>query len=116
MEEHWTAPSGGTLLGLNRVVREGKTVHREYLSIDFDGVSAALSVHLFREPRETVTYPVAFAGEREIHFQNLQHERLTDMVYRRDDGQLTITLSGVRKGEPFRDEIVLFASHGLVEV
>src|SRR6267154_1605160 len=38
-EEYWTKPSGGTMLGISRVVAGGKTVFSEYAQIrEQDGV------------------------------------------------------------------------------
>src|SRR4029453_18050159 len=34
MEEHWTEPAGGILLGLHRDVKEGRTVLFEFLRIE----------------------------------------------------------------------------------
>jgi hypothetical protein len=107
MEEHWTSQSGGTLLGMNRVVRDGKTVHKEFIFIESTENGTSLSVSLFRQPEETVHYCLSDTGDRKAVFSNREHSRLQKISYRRHENDLVITLEGERAQMPFRDEITL---------
>ncbi len=33
-EEHWSSPAGGTMMGMNRTISGGRTVHRESLLLE----------------------------------------------------------------------------------
>ena len=49
IEEHWTRPDGGTLLGMGRTVKGGKTLFFEYLRIE-----TGLPIIKAEEPLATV--------------------------------------------------------------
>jgi hypothetical protein len=95
------------LLGTNRVVRDGKTVHKEFIWIETTKEGATLTVQVFREPAETVKYRLASTGSNTATFQNLEHKRLQTMRYTRAGAELTILLSGLRKEKEFEEEIKL---------
>jgi len=112
MEEHWTAQAGGTLLGMNRMVKAEATPHREFLSIETKEGKTTLTVYLFRQPPDSpvpVTYSLTALDGRKAVFENPDHERLSRMTYRRDGNTLHILIEGRRKDQPFRDEFVLTA-------
>ena len=107
MEEHWTTQSGDTLLGFNRVVKDGKTVHKEFIWIELADVTATLSVHVFREPAETVKYKLATHANHSATFENLSHKRLQRMTYLREKDEMLILLAGVRQDKPFEEKLRL---------
>lgn len=110
MEEHWTAPSGSTLVGMNRVVTDGKTTHREYLAIDTIDGKTVMTVFVARKmdaPIEPVGFSLTESKEDHAVFTNPQHERLSKITYDRDDKKMHILLEGRRKDQPFKDSIEL---------
>lgn len=107
MEEHWTAQSGDTLLGMNRLVRDGKTVHKEFIWIETTEKGTSLSVRVFREPEETVVYALSEIGDRKAVFENVEHRRLFRMTYRLELEALVILLEGERANGSYREEISL---------
>ena len=110
MTEQWSPLDGGTMLAWNRMIKDGKTAHREFISIVI-GDPTTLTVQVFHQPEEMVTYNLVRSEGREAVFENLDHERLQRMIYRRERDRVMILLEGRRKGEPFRDEIVLKLSN-----
>jgi hypothetical protein len=110
MEEHWTTQEGGSLLGMNRVVKDGKTVHKEFIWIEVSEAGTTLNVQVFRDPVETVPYKLIRVEKNLAIFSNPQHARLTTMTYRRTGAELSITLEGTRKEQPYKEEIKLTKS------
>src|SRR5215469_15138300 len=45
-EEHWIAPSGGTMLGISRTVAQGKTVFTEYAQIREENGAITMQVQI----------------------------------------------------------------------
>ena len=106
MVELWSAFDGGTSLAYNRLIKNGVTAHKEFIWIDL-GPPVKLSVHVFREPEETIVYELVESGAHRAVFENQNHVRLQRMTYKRAGSFLTILLEGDRKGGRFQEEIVL---------
>ena len=94
IEEHWTTPSGGSMLGMSRTVASEKTVEFEYLRIEqrVDGIfyvahpKASCPGTDFKLTRSSVTEAV---------FENPQHDFPKRIIYRKtgEDG-LTASIDG----------------------
>jgi hypothetical protein len=79
-EEQWMKPSGGTMLGMSRTVRAGKTTEFEFLQIrDVDG---ALAYVAKPSGQAEATFPVKSLTEREVVFENLKHDFPHRVIYR----------------------------------
>lgn len=98
--EHWLAPDGGTMLGINRTVAGDRTVFFEYLRIEVEdgGPLVYLASPKGRHP------PTRFArvdqGPQWIAFENPTHDFPQRIEYRRAGTQLTMTISGQEQGQP----------------
>lgn len=105
MEEHWTAASGGTLVGLNRMVADDKTPHREFLTIETKDGRTTLTVILpLRRPLAEVEYALKEHSENRAVFVNPEHARLHTMIYWREGADLRCRIEGVRNDGPFSDD------------
>jgi hypothetical protein len=87
MEEHWTAPSGGALLGLHRDVKNGRMVSFEFLRIDAsDG-----KVAYWASPRSAPPTPFRLKelgpGPRVV-FENPEHDFPQRIIYWKTDDDL----------------------------
>lgn len=87
IEEQWTAPAGGMMIGMSRTVKNGKTVEFEYLRIQQrdDGI------FYIAQPggRPATEFKLTSASESEWIFENLQHDFPKRIRYRRNaDGSL----------------------------
>jgi hypothetical protein len=77
-EEHWTAPAGGTLLGMSRTVRGGKTVAYEFMEIrETDTLLFIASP----SGQTRTTFRLAATGERRVEFENADHDFPQKVIY-----------------------------------
>lgn len=98
--EQWTAPAGGSMLGVARTVSDGKTVFFEFLRIveQEDG-----RLELFATPfgQETIRFAMTAFGSQEVAFENPEHDFPQRILYRlAADGKLLGRIEGTVNGEP----------------
>lgn len=99
IEEHWTRPEGGTLIGMGRTVRGGKTVEFEYLRIEERPDGVYYVAHPFARPGTDFKL-MRFDGSEAV-FENPQHDFPTRVIYRKNaDGSLSARIEGARGGKP----------------
>lgn len=99
VEEHWTAPRGGVLLGMGLVARPPRGASYEYLRvIDDDGVLVYVA-----EPmgQSETRFPLAELGHDRVVFANGDHDWPRRIEYLLGEGgELCVRLDGVgREGE-----------------
>ncbi|HEX6852917.1 MAG TPA: DUF6265 family protein [Candidatus Polarisedimenticolaceae bacterium] len=94
VDEHWTAPSGGSMLGMSRTVADGSTREFEYLRI----VARADGIFYIAHPgaRSPGTeFKLTRSSEGEAVFENPQHDFPKRITYRLGaDGTLTAVVDG----------------------
>lgn len=101
VEEHWTGPAGGAMLGNSRAVRDGKMTEFEFLRIEARGEE------VFYMPQPAGKPPLDFkftpTTKDEAVFVNPGHaDHLKRIVYRRNaDGTLTARIEGASGGRSF---------------
>jgi hypothetical protein len=105
MEELWTAPRGGALLGIHSDVKAGRLVSWEFLRIadSGDGVS------YFASPRSAAPtlFKLVDIGERRAVFENRQHDFPQRIVYWLDaQGALHARIEGPQEGRTVSEEWV----------
>lgn len=102
-EEHWSAPSGGLLIGMHRDVREGRAVGFEFFRIQAqDGVITYLS-----QPggRPAVPFKMKEMGAQRIVFENLGHDFPQRIIYwQTQPGELRARVEGAVDGKLESDE------------
>ena len=102
--EQWTAPAGGTMLGVSRTVRNGRTVEWEFVVIRAAS-DGALAYHAHPSGQASAEFRLVRAGDREAVFENAAHDYPQRVGYRLDgDGNLTAWIEGVRNGATRRIE------------
>lgn len=97
MEEIWTLPKGGVMLGLHRDVALGKPAFFEFLRIeDRDGEMIYVA-----SPRGagTTEFSLKTLAENHAVFENLEHDFPQRIIYRRDDDRLTARVEGEVDGK-----------------
>lgn len=102
-EEHWTRPGGGTMLGVNRTVINGRTVAFEYVRIESTPHGIVyLASPIGRHP------PTRFAlkerGPRWVVFENPAHDFPQRIVYERRGDRLEARIEGEQDGEPISEQ------------
>lgn len=97
--EAWLAPAGGSMLGVSRTVKAGKTVAHEFMRIHAlaDG---ALAFTAKPSNQSEATFPVVRIGKQEIVFENKAHDFPQRIIYRLTaPGKLAARIEGIRDGK-----------------
>jgi len=97
-EEQWTAPAGGTMLGMNRIVSNGETVAFEFLRIveQEDGWTGLIASP---SGQETARFRLTSMHTHEVVFENPAHDFPQRIIYRLDqDGNLRGRIEGAVDG------------------
>ncbi len=98
VEEHWMAPSGGSMLGMSRTVANGKTVEYEFLRIA--GVNGRLAYIARPSGQAEATFPLKSLEAGVVVFEDLAHDFPQRIIYRRqDDGSMTARIEGTMNGQ-----------------
>jgi uncharacterized protein DUF6265 len=98
MEELWTAPKGGVMLGMHRDVKGDRLSSFEFLRIESgpDG----LVYQAQPRGRPATPFPLKEAAARKVVFENLQHDFPQRIVYwATEDGALHARVEGMLKGK-----------------
>ncbi len=96
--ETWTAPAGGTLLGVGRTVKRGKTVSHEFMQIRETGPGQIAFIALPSGQSEA-SFPLVRLSGQEAVFENPQHDFPQRVIYRRNGDLLTGRVEGSEGGE-----------------
>jgi hypothetical protein len=98
IEESWSRPAGGTLLGWSRVVKAGRTVSREFLQIEAKDGKLVYTPRV--GPNATATpFPLIKLTEDEVIFENPAHDFPQRIIYRKQAGGLFARIEGKDKGK-----------------
>jgi hypothetical protein len=96
-EEHWMRPAGGTMVGMSRSVRAGKTTEYEFLQIrDVNGTLAYIAKP--SGSAETL-FPLKMIGHGEVVFENPDHDFPQRIIYRRGSSGITARIEGTVGGK-----------------
>jgi uncharacterized protein DUF6265 len=81
--EQWMAPAGGSMLGMARVVRDGRMVAYEYTRI----VTTNDGLVFIASPsgQETAEFALKKMGDNEVVFENPDHDFPQRIIYRMVD-------------------------------
>ncbi len=101
VEEHWTRPDGGAMLGLGRTVRQGRMVAFEFLRI----ITRGAAIVYVAQPggRPATEFPMTSSGANVAVFENPAHDHPTLIRYRRTGNALTAEVEGTEQGKPVRE-------------
>ena len=97
LEERWSAPRDGMMLGTSQYTKEGRTLFFELSRVEGrDG-----KVTLWPQPggKPTVGFTLARATAGEAVFENLSHDFPRRLVYKKSDQGLAIHLEGDEAGK-----------------
>jgi hypothetical protein len=97
IEEHWMKPSGGSMLGMSRTIRGGKTTEFEFLQIrEVDGSLAYIAKP---SGQSEATFPLESVTERELIFENATHDFPQRVIYRRTATGIAARIEGTMNGQ-----------------
>lgn len=96
--EQWTAPAGGTMLGMSRTVSGGKTVAFEYLRI-VEEEGGWLVLIASPSGQETARFRMVSMSEYDVVFENTEHDFPQRIIYRLvASGKLLGRIEGIVDG------------------
>lgn len=113
--EQWMLPAGGSMLGVNRSVKNGKTTAFEFMRIVETGQT---SLMLIASPsgQPTATFMLASMSDDEVIFENPDHDFPQRIAYRRQpDARLLGWIDGKISGSKRRVEFPMTAIDCLAE-
>jgi len=103
IEEHWTRPAGGSMIGMGRTISGGKTVFFEYLRIEARADGIFYVAH--PKARPGTDFKLTRLSANEALFENPAHDNPKKILYRKNsDGSLTARIEGEEKGKPVSEE------------
>lgn len=98
ISEQWMKPAGGTMIGMGRTVKDGKTVAFEFLRLAPD----ASGIAYIAKPSENTTetaFKLVKSGAMEATFENLEHDFPQRIIYRRNGDNLVARIEGTMSGK-----------------
>ncbi len=94
IEEHWTLPAGGTMIGMGRTLAGGRTVFYEYLRLE----QRADGIYYVAHPKARTPgteFKLTRLQGREATFENPAHDFPKKITYARNaDGSLSARVEG----------------------
>jgi hypothetical protein len=96
--EHWMKPAGGTLIGMSRTVRGGKTTGFEYIRI----VTTEGGIDYVAKPssnKDETAFRLVKSSASEAVFENLAHDFPQRIIYRSQPGGLFARIEGTQNGK-----------------
>lgn len=104
-EEHWTAPAGGAMLGMYRIIHEGKATFYELLTLTEEKGSLVMKLKHFNpdmtgweEKADMTRFPLVKITKDQLFFNGLTFTRV-------DEDRMTIHLALRGKDGTVREEI-----------
>jgi hypothetical protein len=79
--EQWMPPAGGTMLGMSRNVRDGRTVAFEFIRI-IEQDDGELAFIASPSGQRTASFSMTDIKEREVTFENPDHDFPQRIIYR----------------------------------
>jgi hypothetical protein len=96
VEEHWTTPAGGVMVGMNRSIQKSGKAFFEFLRIEQrDGKLAYVAMP---GGRPATVFPLKSLTETRVVFENLEHDFPQRVIYWRDSQRLCARVEGNVKG------------------
>ena len=97
MEEVWTAPGGGVMLGLHRDVKPNGKTSFEFLRIEEK--EGSLIYQAQPGGRPATPFPLKESSESRIVFENLKHDFPQRIIYWREGDRLCARVEGTINGK-----------------
>ncbi len=97
--EHWLPLAGGSLLGIGRTIKGGKTVEFEFLQIRA-GEDGRITYFAQPSGQSPAAFPLLRMSETEVVFENLAHDFPQRVAYRLDGKtRLAARIEGTMNGK-----------------
>jgi hypothetical protein len=93
IEEHWTLPAGGTMIGMGRTVVGTKTIEFEFLRIEQRGDDIYYVAHPNANCPQT-DFKLTRLTEQEVIFENPEHDYPKRVIYRKNADAIVASIDG----------------------
>ncbi|HEY7187989.1 MAG TPA: DUF6265 family protein [Vicinamibacterales bacterium] len=97
VEEQWMAPRGGTMIGMGRTVRGGKTTEYELVVLREQDSRLAYEAHPSGQP--SAVFLSREITDSSVVFENAEHDFPQRVGYRRSESGLAAWIEGTVKGQ-----------------
>lgn len=98
IEEMWTAPAGGTLLGMGRTIKNGRAVFSEFLKIETKAGKIVYTPRIGTK-QSPVDFVLFRSSADEVVFENPAHDFPQRIIYRKQPEGLFARIEGTDKGK-----------------
>lgn len=96
--EYWLPLAGGTMLGLGRTVRDGRTIEYEFLRLQEDGEGRVVYTATPSGQKEA-SFVASRIGEATATFENPAHDFPQSIIYSMPDREhMTVRIEGEQQG------------------
>ncbi|MEP6537334.1 MAG: DUF6265 family protein [Bryobacteraceae bacterium] len=103
-EEVWLKPAGGSMLGISRTVKDGKTTFTEYMLVVEEEGTLVMKVQL-RLAGKLTAFKLISLTSQEATFSNPEHDFPQRIIYRREPGgSLFARIEGTQNGKPAHED------------
>lgn len=102
VEEHWLSPRAHSMVNVGRTVQADKLVEYELVVIREQEGRLAYEAHPSGQP--SAVFTSAMIADREVVFENLQHDFPQRVGYKRNGDALLAWIEGTRDGKTRRIE------------
>ena len=102
VEEHWLSPRAHSMVNVGRTVQADKLVEYELVVVREQEGHLAYEAHPSGQPSAVFTSRTI--GDREVVFENLQHDFPQRVGYKRNGDALLAWIEGTRDGKSRRIE------------
>jgi hypothetical protein len=96
--ETWTSAAGGTMFGMSRTIKGGRTHEFEFVQIR-EVEPGKLAYIAQPSGRPPTTFPLLRSTDTEYVFENAAHDFPQRVIYKRDGANLTARIEGTMKGK-----------------
>jgi hypothetical protein len=97
VEEQWMAPRGGTMIGMGRTVRDGRTTEYELVVLKEQEGRLAYEAHPSGQP--SAVFLSSEVTDASVVFENAEHDFPQRVGYRRSESGLAAWIEGTVKGQ-----------------
>jgi hypothetical protein len=98
IDEQWSKPAAGTLLGASRTMKQGRTVFHEFMRIEQQGTEITYTPRVGTSAKP-VSFRLIKQTEDEVVFENATHDFPQRIIYRKTEGGLRARIEGLDKGK-----------------
>jgi hypothetical protein len=99
IEEHWSKPAGGTMLGFSRTIKAEGSAFSEFMQIVASGAKVVYVARVGAAGGGT-PFTLVSMSETEVTFENAAHDFPQRILYRRDgDRGLYARIEGTDRGK-----------------